>query len=107
MNVLENKLEEINNNHNEIKELILKLEMNDYNQDIINKYINLINNFYFDLNNIKIDIQNIIINNNDLSKELYEKCKKNLNEEKIMDEVLNILKPYLLSLLIIKMNNNE
>jgi hypothetical protein len=107
MNVLENKLEEINDNHKQIKELLFKLDMNEYGKNMINQYLNLINNFYFDLNNIKMEIQNLIINKEDLSKELYENCKKNLKEEKLMNEVINILKPYLLSLLIIKMDNSE
>jgi hypothetical protein len=107
MNVLENKLEEINDNHKLINELILELEMNEYGKDIVNQYLNLINNFYFDLNNIKIEIQKIIINKEDLQLELFKECKKNLKEDKIMNEVINILKPYLLSLLIIKMDNNN
>jgi hypothetical protein len=107
MNVLENKLEEINDIHIKIKELMLELVMDDYGKDIINKYLNLINDFYFDLNDIKINIEKKIINKELIKQELYEECKKNLKEEKIMNDVVNILKPYLLSLLIMKMENNN
>jgi hypothetical protein len=102
-----NVLEEINDINKRIKELILELEMDDYGKDIINKYLNIINNFYSDLNDIKINIEKKIMNNELIKPELYEECKKNLKEEKLMNEVINILKPYLLSLLIIKMENNN
>jgi hypothetical protein len=104
MNVLRNEIlnsqfEKIKNINSEILEIME--DMN--NPHILNKYISILDNVFFDLNKLKIMMmKNKICNDENINNREYNEYLNEIYEDDDIDEIVNLLKPYLMGLLILK-----